>query len=529
MLNQITEGMQIQQTGQTQAESDQERYGVFSGVVGLLRSVGLPPASEMGGSGSQGGNGGSAMGGADPSGGSAGSAPPAPSAPPGSSPDVGSSLDVGLGGLDALLAPDLNPAAASPSSNPILDFLRAASGAVVQFLQDQAYGLAEQYYSLANLGQNIDQDYQIKQQREQAMMNPNFGMNADINSNLYKPYVSEGTTKGLQTVVQIAAENSAFAGGGFKYATPRQTPSQRNSPPTNSTSSTCFPAGTLVATQDGRRAIESIGPGERVWAYDFSINDWRLCQVTRTFHHHHEGMAASIQIQDEVIEATFGHPFWVVRGEGLEDRPRGEHLVREDETITLEGRWVDAGDLRAGDELVLIDGRIVPVREVVLQSFDEIVYNFAVDQLRCYAVGISGVLVHNQNMEGGNIAPKGAYNPPPASLPANTGKKTAGVLQVEGQSPLPLLSGMNGPSQAIRGQGLPGFNGNQLAHVEGHAAAYMRTNGIKEAVLDINKVPCTAGSGGGCEGLLPKMLPEGATLRVRGPGGYDRTFVGLPD
>jgi hypothetical protein len=116
-----------------------------------------------------------------------------------------------------------------------------------------------------------------------------------------------------------------------------------------------------------------------------------------------------------------------------------------------------------------------------------------------------------------------------ASLPANTGGKTVGVLHVEGQEPLPLQSGVNGPSQAMPGQGLPGFNGNQPTNVEGHAAAYMRINGVNSAILDINKVPCTAGSGGGCEGLLPRMLPEGATLQLRGPGGYNFTFLGLPD
>jgi hypothetical protein len=159
-----------------------------------------------------------------------------------------------------------------------------------------------------------------------------------------------------------------------------------------------------------------------------------------------------------------------------------------------------------------------------------------VAELQSYAVGFSQVLTHNYPGEGGTgggdvgvDAPNASYDPAPATLPVNTGGKTAGVLQVEGQSPIPLVSGVNGPSQAIRGQGLPGFNGNQLTHVEGHAAAYMRSNGIMSGVLDINKVPCTAGSGGGCEGLLPKMLPGGATLRVRGPGGYDRIFEGLPD
>jgi hypothetical protein len=93
---------------------------------------------------------------------------------------------------------------------------------------------------------------------------------------------------------------------------------------------------------------------------------------------------------------------------------------------------------------------------------------------------------------------------------------------------LPITSGVAGPSQAVRGQGLPGFNGNQLTHVEGHAAAQMRTTGAQRGVLDINKDPCTAGSGGGCNGLLPRMLPEGAELTIRSPSGT-RVYVGTPD
>ena len=120
------------------------------------------------------------------------------------------------------------------------------------------------------------------------------------------------------------------------------------------------------------------------------------------------------------------------------------------------------------------------------------------------------------------------HTPPRADLPQNLGGKTNGVLHVDGMEPLAITSGVSGPSQAIRGQGLPGFNGNQLMHVEGHAAAHMRTNGIQSAVLDINKQPCMAGSGGGCNGLLPKMLPPNSTLIVRSPGG-SFIYNGLPD
>lgn len=100
---------------------------------------------------------------------------------------------------------------------------------------------------------------------------------------------------------------------------------------------------------------------------------------------------------EETIEATVLHPFWVVRGEELDDRPRREHLATVPDDSTTPGRWVDAGDLRAGDMLLLRNGHIVPVRGVRIRPYDGDVYNFEVDEHHCYAVGWNGALVHNNN------------------------------------------------------------------------------------------------------------------------------------
>ena len=115
-------------------------------------------------------------------------------------------------------------------------------------------------------------------------------------------------------------------------------------------------------------------------------------------------------------------------------------------------------------------------------------------------------------------------------VPAYTKKLgTRGILHLPGQEPLALASGKQGPSMAVRNKGINGFTGNQLLHVEGHTSAQMRITGTMEADLEINRIPCIDGKGGGCDGLLPKMLPEGAKLRIYGPGGYYNEYVGLPD
>jgi len=119
---------------------------------------------------------------------------------------------------------------------------------------------------------------------------------------------------------------------------------------------------------------------------------------------------------------------------------------------------------------------------------------------------------------------------PPAALPAPTalptwkeGQPTRGVLDT-GLAQIELSSGERGGPAPLP---LPGRNNTDFAHVEAHAAQSMRVEGLKYATLYINRVPCAVGPG--CANNLPIMLPEGAKLRVIGPGGYDHTFVGLPD
>jgi RHS repeat-associated protein len=112
-----------------------------------------------------------------------------------------------------------------------------------------------------------------------------------------------------------------------------------------------------------------------------------------------------------------------------------------------------------------------------------------------------------------------------ALLPLYDGKKTTGVLRTA-NGDIPLVSGYKGPSAELP-LGTPGMNGNIKSHVEAHAAAIMRQQGLNEATLYINRVPCPGVRG--CDAMLERMLPEGATLHVYGPNGYYKPFKGIPD
>ena len=122
----------------------------------------------------------------------------------------------------------------------------------------------------------------------------------------------------------------------------------------------CFVAGTLVSTRGGLVPIESVRQSDEVWAYDLVAREWKLRRVIETYETDYVGELISLLVENETVEATAGHPFWVVEGQNLSARPRPEHIPPVPEGSLELGRWVDAGDLQVGDRLLLKDGVIQP-------------------------------------------------------------------------------------------------------------------------------------------------------------------------
>jgi hypothetical protein len=173
----------------------------------------------------------------------------------------------------------------------------------------------------------------------------------------------------------------------------------------------CFAPETLVATPDGRRRIDEIREGDDVLAFDFDRGQWvkRIVQAC----HRSQYLGAMIEITTEqgTVEATAYHPFWVLEGHDLVNRPRPRELAEyEDEGLSLPGRWVNSHDLLAGDLLVSADGRQLRVQRIS-QRYEEsfAVCNLTIDTNHSFAVGIDGILVHNTGGCGrfGIDAPKG--------------------------------------------------------------------------------------------------------------------------
>ncbi|HEY2841794.1 MAG TPA: Hint domain-containing protein [Pirellulales bacterium] len=161
-------------------------------------------------------------------------------------------------------------------------------------------------------------------------------------------------------------------------------------------SPTCFPAGTWVSTGAGFKPIERIEVGDVVWAFNVSSGRWELCPVVDTYAGAYRTELVEITVAGEQITATPGHPFWMIEGEDLESRTCRDHIIEASKRPSnIPGRWVDAGELRVGDALLLkgrTPERVEAARAVPTSG---VVYNFAVEGLHTYAVGLNQVLVHN--------------------------------------------------------------------------------------------------------------------------------------
>ena len=178
--------------------------------------------------------------------------------------------------------------------------------------------------------------------------------------------------------------------------------------------SNCFVAGTRVATPNGAIAIESIHPGDVVFATDpeapapvgmaqaihlgaslltlppsiapmgartseltlplaFSSPSTDRHVVTRTFVRTATSLV-TLRTEHGIVRTTLEHPF-----------------------MTARNGWTAAKDLTRGDRLVTRDrGRTSRVVDVQIASVPPMpVYNFTVADVHTYAVGLEELVVHN--------------------------------------------------------------------------------------------------------------------------------------
>jgi len=159
----------------------------------------------------------------------------------------------------------------------------------------------------------------------------------------------------------------------------------------------CFSRETPVATPAGPKAIGEIEPGELVFAHDFETGRWLPRRVLERHDSLYNGPLVAITTDGGTIQTTLYHPFWVLRGSDLHERPTPRELAdHEDQGLSLQGRWVNSHELRAGDVLIGRDGSPQIVLHIA-QQYEELypVSNLTIEENHTFAVGPDAILVHN--------------------------------------------------------------------------------------------------------------------------------------
>jgi hypothetical protein len=201
----------------------------------------------------------------------------------------------------------------------------------------------------------------------------------------------------------------------------------------------CFPPETLVGTEAGMRPIGQIEAGQRVWAYDFLGANWRLCPVEFRRDSFYNGVIVSLDCGLGKVAATLFHPFWVIQGRELENRPDLREVnTNDDRGQSLPGRWVNSQDLREGDIIFLRERGPIAVSQVAVRRERTPVCNLTIQGLHTYCVGEMQVLVHNtpgcpiSNVPGEDFVPNSDITTP-YSRPSAAGPTAAQRASVQGQ------------------------------------------------------------------------------------------------
>lgn len=155
--------------------------------------------------------------------------------------------------------------------------------------------------------------------------------------------------------------------GGVLYEIVAVTPGGALASSSQSREFTCVAAGSRLETPDGRRAIELVKPGDLVLARALDEEQPRWTRVEHVVEHR----AAEVLTLNGVWNLTREHP------------------------VAADGRFVEAGTLRVGDE-VLTQGGLATIVSIALAQKPRPVYDLSVGEPHTFFV--DGLLVHNKSI-----------------------------------------------------------------------------------------------------------------------------------
>lgn len=230
------------------------------------------------------------------------------------------------------------------------------------------------------------------------------------------------------------------------------------------TSDVCFVAGTSVLTASGHVAIETVKIGDMVWAEDPETGEKALKRVVQTFVNETNELV-HVFVNGEEIISTPEHPFYVPQ--------KG---------------WTAAIQLRAGDSLVLSNGKYVIVERIQHEILESpiTVYNFEVEDFHTYYVGENGILVHNLCNGKWTSAGKGASSN--ANYHFNKHGYEVGARTLQEYTTKATNFANQVLQKGIKGKYVSGATANTYRYVFNGKYVDMAWNGVEYILVSFGKV-----------------------------------------
>ncbi len=146
-----------------------------------------------------------------------------------------------------------------------------------------------------------------------------------------------------------------------------------------------FVEGTPVWTKQGLMPIEQISKGTEVYAFDIDSAKWSFKPVIEILKYEYSGNVVTILADNEKIEVTADHPFYVNKNLQNDDRP---HI-----DVKNDAGWVAARNLRSGDVLFLKTNKKLTVDRINIYDGDVTVYDLNVRGDHNFSIHEKGILV----------------------------------------------------------------------------------------------------------------------------------------
>ncbi len=162
-----------------------------------------------------------------------------------------------------------------------------------------------------------------------------------------------------------------------------------------STGGGCFSGNTKVYGKKGAIEIKDLSSGMSVYTYNELENNWELDLIKNVYNREYDGEMVSITVDNEEIYATANHPFYVITGENLENRPHPRDVPLDQKFFSPAGRWVEAKDLKKGD-ILFGKEKNLEIGRIEVKNDKLKVYNLEMERNHNYLVGNQGILVHNK-------------------------------------------------------------------------------------------------------------------------------------